>query len=238
MKADAVIFDKDGTLLDFDAYWVGVSINAIEDTLEWAKDGVTSVSEVLEAFGVHNGVTDIEGTLCKGTYDELVDITYEIMNKNGYNGDRDGVAMVLRASFKSNSDKGAIKPTCENLVDVLTELKKQGKRLAVVTTDTPVITAKCLEALGISELFDKIYTDDGVTPTKPTPFCVNDFCSTFGIERERVVMVGDTMTDMKFAKNAGIPAIGIAKSEGNAKILAPHAYAVISDPSHVLEILE
>ena len=51
-------------------------------------------------------------------------------------------------------------------------------------------------------------------------------------------MVGDTMTDTRFAKNAGISAIGIAKSEDNANILAPHAKAVIRDPSHLPEILE
>ena len=51
-------------------------------------------------------------------------------------------------------------------------------------------------------------------------------------------MVGDTMTDMSFAKNAGICAIGIAKSEKNAQILAPHAAFVVPDPSHLLRVFE
>ena len=33
MRADAIIFDKDGTLLDFDAYWVSVSDAAITSVL-------------------------------------------------------------------------------------------------------------------------------------------------------------------------------------------------------------
>jgi phosphoglycolate phosphatase len=76
-----------------------------------------------------------------------------------------------------------------------------------------------------------------MTPTKPDPFCVYDLCKRFGVDKTRVVMVGDTMTDMNFAKNAGISAIGIAKSESNAKILEPHAYAVIKDPSFIFDVL-
>ena len=238
MNVDAVIFDKDGTLLDFDAFWVTVSEKAVEETLEWAGDGVTSVAEVLEAFGVRDGVTDIEGVLCKGTYLELGEILHNIMNSHGASKDTDEVVRALSAAYKRHTDAGEIKPTCAELVSVLSKLKRQGKRLAVVTTDNAEITLKCLEALGIAELFDKIYSDDGETPTKPDPYCVYDFCERFGIEKERVVMVGDTMTDMRFAMNAGIPAIGIAKSASNANILAPHAKAVIRDPSHLPEILK
>ena len=237
MKADAIIFDKDGTLIDFDAFWIGVSVKAIEDTLTWANDSATSVSEVLEAFGVHDGVTDIEGILCKGTYEELSDAMYAIMKKNGFSGDGESVARKLRESYKKSCDAGVIKPTCKNLFEVLTKLKQQGIRLYVVTTDNPEITLTCLKALGIEKLFDKVYSDDGKTPTKPDPFCVYDICERFGVDKERVVMIGDTMTDMNFAKNAGISAIGIAKSENNAKILEPHAYAVINDPSFIFDVL-
>ena len=34
MNTKAVIFDKDGTLLDFDSFWVEISYNAIREILE------------------------------------------------------------------------------------------------------------------------------------------------------------------------------------------------------------
>ena len=237
MKADAMIFDKDGTLLDFDAFWVTVSIKAIEDVLAQLSRQDVPVGEVLEAFGVHNGETDMNSVLCKGTYEQLGGLFYEILSQYGCDESCEAVTKALIEAYNRNADAGDIKPTCPNLADVLKQLKAQNKKLAVVTTDNMQITRVCLDKLGILDLFDKIYTDDGIVPTKPDPYCVYDFCAFAGVSKDSVVMVGDTMTDMKFAKNAGIAAIGIAKNDANKQILAPHAYAVLTDPSHLFDVL-
>ena len=237
MKAEAIIFDKDGTLLDFDAFWVTVSVKAIEAVLAKFHQMDVPVGEILEAFGVHDGVTDMNSILCKGTYEQLGQITYEILTRYGCDASCEAVTKALIEGYNQNADAGDVRPTCPDLVQVLTDLKSKGIKLAVVTTDNMQITRKCLEKLGILDLFDRIYTDDGEVPTKPDPFCVHHFCEFARVEKDRVVMVGDTMTDMRFAKNAGIPAIGIAKSELNKQVLAPHAHAVIPYPSHIFELL-
>lgn len=241
MRADAVIFDKDGTLIDFDAFWVTVSVKAIEDMLSTFGRQEVPMEEILEAFGVHNGVTDMNGILCKGTYEQMGQSVYDILKRYGCEASCEAsceeVTRVLIEAYNQNADAGDVKPTCPNLAQVLKQLKDQNKKLAVVTTDNMQITRKCLEKLGVLELFDKIYTDDGDVPTKPDPYCVYDFCEFAHVEKDRVVMVGDTMTDMRFAKNAGIAVVGIAKCEGNKEVLAPHADAVIPDPSHLLDLL-
>lgn len=237
MKADAIIFDKDGTLLDFDAFWVTVSIKAIEDVLTRFEQKDVPVCEILEAFGVHDGTTDMNSVLCKGTYEQLGHILYGILQQHGCDRPCDQVTEALVEAYNRNADAGDVRPTCPHLVQVLQQLKEQNKKLAVVTTDNLPITRQCLEKLGILDFFDRIYTDDGHTPTKPDPYCVFDFCEFAHVDKERVVMVGDTMTDMRFAKNAGIAVIGIAKSEQSKQILAPHADAVIEDPSRIFDVL-
>ncbi len=238
MKADAIIFDKDGTLLDFDAFWVTVSIKAVEDVLARFGYKEISVCEILAAFGVHDGVTDMNSVLCKGTYEQLGGIFYDILQQHGGDMPRDEATKALIEAYNRNADAGDIRPTCPDLALVLKQLKNQNKKLAVVTTDNPQITRKCLEKLGVAEFFDRIYTDDGQTPTKPDPYCVFDFCECTHVEKDRVVMVGDTMTDVRFAKNAGIAVIGIAKNDLSKQILAPHADAVITDPSYIFEVLD
>ena len=69
-----------------------------------------------------------------------------------------------------------------------------------------------LAVLGIEDLFEKIYTDDGINPIKSNPKCALDFLSKFHISAQSTVMVGDTMTDIRFARNAGISVIGVGGS--------------------------
>ena len=235
----AIIFDKDGTLIDFDKFWVSVSQRAIEliyEALGITYDAATS-DEIMAAFGVRDGVTDIDGVLCKGTYRQMSDIVFDILTKHGAVLDREALYSKLLSAYVSATDAGVIAPTAKNLREALMELRSSGIRLAVVTTDNFEITKKCLDGLGITELFDKLYCDDGIMPTKPNPAAIADLCERFGIGRESVIMVGDTMTDVRFARAGGIGAVGVSHNPKNIERLAT-ADAVLYDVSELHTVIE
>ena len=238
MKVDAIIFDKDGTLIDFDAFWVAVAKKAVEDALDILGAKIRPVDEILLAFGVKDGVTDMDGALCKGTYREICQIAHSVLSSFGENFSSEQVEKVLVDTFNASVDVGVIKPTCDRLKDTLITLKNQGKRLAVVTTDNEYITVKCLKALGVYDLFDKIYTDDGDLPPKPMPDAALSFMKEFNLDKNKVAMVGDTMTDVRFAKNAGIKVIGVAKTKLNRNALTPLADTVIDAISELGGVIE
>ena len=238
MRVDGIIFDKDGTLMSFDAFWVSLSVKALEDVLGKLGMEPGLVDEILEAFGVHDGVTDINGVLCKGTYAEMGEIVYEILFAHGCDADREDVVRAVEEAYSRNAAAGDVKPTCPDLAEALAELKARGLRLAVVTTDNEPITRHCLAGLGVLQYFDVIFTDDGHTPTKPDPFCAGEFCRLYGLDQERVVMVGDTMTDVRFAKNAGITAISLAPTPEKKALLAPHTDVIIDVISELTEIVK
>lgn len=231
----AIIFDKDGTLIDFDSFWITVSINAINHILKRFERSDIPLEEILFAIGVENGVTDIDGLLCRGTYEQIALAINSVLKRYGcYVSEEEIVRMVLEA-YNSNADSGVVMATCENIKEVLTGLKKKGIKLAVVTTDNPEITHKCLENLGVEALFDKIYTDDGKNPVKPDPYCAFDFSKFADAEKDEMIMVGDTMTDIRFARNAGIAVIGIGETEKKRERLRAYADVVTSDISHIFE---
>lgn len=237
MKVDAIIFDKDGTLIEFDKFWVNVAKKAIESVLKKLQVVENFGSEILIAIGVTNGVTDANSILAKGTYLQIAQEIHKILTRSGYNFNLEVIAKEVLNGFNDNYSAGEVVPTTPNLVELLSQFKSQNIRLAIVTTDNEYVTDMCLQKLGIKGLFDRIYTDDGKTPTKPNPYCVFDFCKTFNLEKERVIMVGDTLTDVEIAKNAGIKVIGLAKQEQNKLILKNKADVVIEDLSSIKQII-
>ena len=231
----AIIFDKDGTLMDFDSFWIEVSVYALNNILEKTKMRDVPVKELLKVLGADNGKVDIDGLLCKGTYEQIGLAIFDVLKNHGVKASSEEIVNMTLEAYNKSAELGTVKPTCENMRDILKHLKKIGIKLAIATTDSPVITKKCIEKLGIADLFDKIYTDDGIIPPKPDPWCAEDFSRTFDIPLKNIIMVGDTVTDIQFAKNAGISVIGVGRERDR---LAPYADAVISDISHIFDVIK
>lgn len=238
MRIDAIIFDKDGTLLDFNAFWVAVTEKAVDELLEHFLKSTKLRNEVLRSVGIYGEKVDTDGILCKGTYEDMGKALYNILRKNGCTASEDYVIDAVVFAFGNNFHYGEIKPTCENLVNVLSTLKKCGKKLGLVTTDNKEMTEKTLKALKIDLLFDKIYTDDGIFPPKPNPKSALDFSRKVNVELNNTLMVGDTMNDVNFAKNAGMPIAVIAKSDEDKEFFKPYTDIMIHDVSELLTLVD
>lgn len=237
MKTKAIFFDKDGTLIDFDAIWVTVSYTAIGNLLKKIGMENISVIKVLQIFGIENDVTDINGIICKGTYKLMGEALYEYLKPLGCKYSLKEITDWMVEEYRKYVATADIKPTCENIVGVLEELKSMGIIIGLVTTDNAYITQKCLEAIGVSDCFDVIFTDDGEYPTKPDPYCINKFCVENNISKAEIIMVGDTMTDAGFAKNSGVKFVGVAKTENNRKTLETDTDTVIYDISCLKDVI-
>ncbi len=237
MSIKAVIFDKDGTVLDFDAFWLPIAVEATE--VITAKLGIIDVpsAQVLEALGVKDGVASIMGSLCFGTYTDMARDMNTVLRRYGYSHSLEEMTALTVDAYHSSVGAGDIKPTCENIKEVMEELKRRDIMIILVTSDGPVVTKQCLEGLGIAEYFDRVYTDDGTHPNKPDPYLINRLCEDCGFSKAEVVMVGDTLTDMAFAENAGVRAVGLAKNEENKAILLQKTDTVIPDISYLNNII-
>lgn len=237
MPIKAVIFDKDGTVLDFDAFWLPVAVTATEVIM--AKLNVIDVpsEKILESMGVVDNIASIKGSLCFGTYRDMAEDMNSVFRKYGYSFDLDMLTELTVEVYHASVSAGEIKPTCENIKEVMQNLKARDIKIVLVTSDGPAVTSECLDGLGISQYFDIVFTDDGTHPNKPDPFMINKLCNDFGFEKSEVVMVGDTLTDMNFAINGGIRSVGLAKTEENKHVLLEKTETVIPDISYLYEVI-
>ena len=231
MKTKIVVFDKDGTLLDFDSFWVAITDRAIEDMLVRIDCPNLTKKEFLETLGVHDGTVDIDGELCGGSYSSMGDVLYRVLVEHGSNIGREDLFEIAISCFSDAMKVGTVVPDCEDIRGVLGGLTDAGIKIILVTNDNLTGAKLCLEQLGIYDMFDGIYADDGEHPSKPDPYYADEICKKYGVDHDSVVMVGDTDVDMRFAKNAGIRGIGIAKNERNKAILMQYTDTVIHDIS-------
>lgn len=231
METKIVIFDKDGTLLDFDSFWVAITERAIEDMLVQINCPNLTGEEFLSALGVHDGTVDIDGELCGGSYSTMGEVLYRVLKEHGSSIEREELFDIAVRCFSEAMEVGAVVPDCADIRGVLQDLVDAGIKIILVTNDNLSGASLCLQKLGIYDVFDDIYVDDGEHPPKPDPYYADEICKKYGVDRGSVVMVGDTDVDMRFAKNAGIRAVGIAKNERNKSILMQYTDTVIHDIS-------
>lgn len=234
MEIKGVIFDKDGTLMDFAAFWIPVAENAVKYILNIVGADNSLIGDMLNSIGAYAG---IQGILCSGTYEQIADKFYGVLSENRIETDKKGLNAITYSAFHKSIEYGEIIPTCDNITGVFSALKKSGRIIALVTTDDEYITKKCLKMLGIYNFFDVIYTDDGINPSKPNPYYISRLCEEKGLSADGLVMVGDTITDMKFAENGGIMSIGVAKNEKDREVIMKSADYVIDDISKLNSIL-
>ena len=74
---------------------------------------------------------------------------------------------------------------------------------------------------------------------KPAPDIMLDLLEERGLEADEVMMVGDTRTDVFFAKNSGTVSIGVGKDERSRELLLSYgADYVLRDLSDVPSLLD
>ena len=240
MKTKAIVFDKDGTLIDYSAFWYPVSKNAMQ--LIYGRFGVSadSADEMIAYMGVTPERTDIRGSLPRGDHTEIFTSIAKKVISLGSDADfMDIVKYAIWAFGEVSKPFGEVKPTCVNMRKVISSLKEKGIFIALITSDEIVGARISLDKLGVLDLFDEIIAHDGHSPAKPHPHYMDDFRARHGFSKDEVIMVGDTETDVLFAKNSGVFGIGVGKEESNRDYLASlGADITLPDISFIPEIVK
>ncbi len=92
----------------------------------------------------------------------------------------------------------------------LLSLSAHGVRLAVCTNKPIGLTEPLLAALGIDRHFQAILGGDSFTFRKPDPRHLLETLNRLEVAAAEAVMVGDSDSDVKAARGAGMPVIGVS----------------------------
>ena len=97
----------------------------------------------------------------------------------------------------------------QGVLSMLADLKSRQHWLAVATGKSRSGLNEALRAVELQGLFHSSRTADE-TAGKPHPLMLQELMQEFGLEPERVLMVGDTTHDLQMALNAGCPSVGVS----------------------------
>jgi phosphoglycolate phosphatase len=104
--------------------------------------------------------------------------------------------------------------------ELLYALKAQGALIALVTMKFRNPAHKILKAMCI-DIFDRVISFDDVEKRKPDPESLFLLLKTFGLRPEDALMVGDSITDMMFAKAAGVDVCIMEHGYGDMSEIIP-----------------
>ncbi len=97
----------------------------------------------------------------------------------------------------------------DGLYDVLVNLKKQGKHLAIVTNKDASHAAAIVDKL-IPNTFDKVIGYDGTFPHKPAPDAVLSLMKEFCVTPSETAFIGDLWVDVETARRAHTLCVGVS----------------------------
>lgn len=214
----AVLFDKDGTLLDFEKTWLeAYRRTALQLAGEWGH--TPQFAQTLMEAGGYDPVARRcapDSALACGSGADIARVWAAAAGRP----DTTGFARELDRRFVSEVARTA-QPTVPDLPDVLGRLRSAGFRLGLATMDSEAGAQAFLDASGTEACFDFVAGYDSGYGAKPAPGMVRAFCRKLRLAPAEVVMVGDTMHDINMGRNGGCGLVaGVLTGAGDAVSLA------------------
>ena len=216
-RIKGVIFDKDGTLFDFKASWVGWTRQVLSDLAGADHVKARDLGHRI-GFDLDHDAFASDSVVIAGTTEE---IAAELV---GALPDTDPCYLVGELNRIAAE---ATQVEAVPLVPLLAELLHRDVTCGVVTNDSVDPARAHLRASGVLDAFDFVAGFDSGYGAKPSPGGLLAFCEVVGLFPAEVVMVGDSLHDLFAARAAGVGAVAVLTGIATADDLSPHADAVL-----------
>lgn len=230
VKIKGILFDKDGTLLDYDESWLPVN----RELARIAAEGDTALADHLLATCGMDPVTGhivpdsllaagntrqiAEGLVAAGSKVEVIELTIKLDD------------------LFANAAEFSVPVT--DLSVFFGRLHKRGFKLGIASSDNERSIRQTAQRFGISEYVDYVAGYDSGFGSKPEPGMVLGFCAATGLSPEEIAMVGDNNHDLHMGRNAKVGlTIAVLTGTGSRESLSGAADHVFDDITGIEALL-
>jgi HAD superfamily hydrolase (TIGR01509 family) len=220
LSVHAVIFDMDGTLIDS----IDIYFKIVEIALERLKLPQVSRKQILDAS--ETGDFNWELVLPDEVHhkkDEIIGEAWEIINEIAPQMFQDNLELIRGAD------------------NILQSISSGSPKIGMVTsTQRKYLKIKMLplQLAGVEELFEVIITSDDVPNRKPDPDPLIECARRLDVNPNKCVYVGDTRTDIKAGKAAGMKTVAVLTGFDDYDMLANESPdAIIDSIRNLVEVI-
>lgn len=217
MKISGVVFDKDGTLFDFNATWGAWAEKMLLAETQGDRLLLDQLADRL-GYDVSNRRFVPGSIVIAETVDVVADEILKVLP------DVDKSSLVARMNHAA-TDVPQVEAT--PLVEFVTALRAMDMKIGVCTNDAEAPARAHLARSGVEQVFDFIAGSDSGFGGKPAPGQLLAFCEATSLAPENCLMVGDSTHDLHAGRAAGMVCVGVLTGPAERAELEPHANVVL-----------
>lgn len=217
MKINAILFDKDGTLFDFNATWGGWTRGLLADESGGDAALMAALADAM-GYDLDTGLFRADSIVIAHTADEVADVILPLLPPQSK------ASLIARMNAKAAH---APQTEATPLIPFVTDLAARGLRLGVATNDAEAPARAHLDTAGIVQMFDFIAGFDSGFGAKPAAGQLVAFCDHIGLPPAQCAMVGDSLHDLHAGRAAGMVTVGVLTGLATRADLAPSADIVL-----------
>jgi phosphoglycolate phosphatase len=189
LAAATIVFDLDGTLIDT------------------APDLIDTLNVVFEREGLPPVAYDTARNLIGGGAKTMILRGVQMEGRVLAPGRLEELFADFIAHYTDHiADRSRPFP---GLIEALDDLTARGARLAVCTNKLERLSLLLLQQLKLADRFEAICGQDTFGIQKPDPEVLRRTIAAAGGDPRRAIMVGDSATDIRTARAAGIPVVAV-----------------------------
>lgn len=217
MDLKGILFDKDGTLFDFNATWGAWTLGLLEAE---AGGDAALAGALAEALGYDIAARAFrpDSIVIASTAAQVADVILPFLPP------QPKADLLRRMNAAAEAAPQAEAAPLRPFVD---RLQAASLKIGVATNDAEAPARAHLRAAGIERRFDFIAGYDSGFGGKPAPGQLLAFCAHVGLDPADCAMVGDSTHDLHAGRAAGMVCVGVLTGVACRAELAPHADIVL-----------
>ena len=232
-KIKGIVFDKDGTLIDFEKSWYPL---LREFVLNLADGDIDTARRMFSQCGADLDTQEFKSgsTLGAGTNEEIVAVWANILELN--KAESIALEKKFNQTLKEKMSDYVHPITC--LKTLFTELQSMGIICGIATMDSKESLESCVKNLDIYDVCTYRVGYDSGFGQKPQGGMVLGFCKEHNLHPSEVIVVGDNTHDIHMGKNAGaFCTIGVLTGNSQSDDLFEADY-ILPDITHIPNFLK